>query len=231
MKIETTSAEIYYPESDGKPMGETEWHVNWAIRIRDIMKQRYRGQRVYIGCDLFVYYEEGLPQHNFAPDVMVVKDCDTHLRPVFKVWEEGRPPSVVFELVSRGTRREDLEFKPGLYERLGIGEYFLYDPRGRAIRPPLKGFRLGAAGYENIRPDEAGRFRSQELDLWLRVEDGDLIFYDAATGQRLLTEAEFEHAAAEAQAAALQAERAARQAAEQEIERLRKELGRQRPAN
>ena len=254
-----TALELEYPETDGKPMGETEWHIHWIIRLRDLLKQRYRDQRVLVASDMFVYYEEGIPYRNFAADAMVVKDCDPYPRSVFKTWEEGCVPDAVFEIVSKGTRTEDLKFKPPIYARLGIGDYFLYDPLAKDLRPQLQGFRLTPDGYEPIRPDEAGRLLSSELGLWLRVEDGDLVLYDVATGEKLLTEAEAEHQALEAtqqvleakhqaleaqhQALeaqqqtlervqqALEAERTAREAAEAEVRRLRDELHRRDAAD
>jgi Uma2 family endonuclease len=219
MSTHTTSPEIEYPETDGQPMGETEWHVLWAFRLYDLLRRRYRNQRVYVACNMFVYYEEGISWRKFAADAMVIKDCDTRRRRVFKIWEEGRVPNAVFELVSRGTKNEDLESKPALYERLGISEYFLYDPLGEEIRPQLQGFRLSAGGYEPVRPDSSGRLHSAELALWLRVEDGDLVIYDAQTGEKLLSDAE-------ANQNALEAERAAREAAEAELQRLREQLRR-----
>jgi Uma2 family endonuclease len=233
MSVPTTTPDIEYSETDGQPMGETAWHVAWIFRLYDLLTRRYRDQRVLVASDMFVYYEEGIPWRKFAADAMVVKDCDPYPRRVFKIWDEGRVPSAVFELVSRGTKRDDLEFKPGLYERLGIGEYFLYDPLGEEIRPQLQGFRLTPAGYEPIRPDSAGRLHSTELGLWLRVEDSDLVLYDTATGEKLCTGEEAEHkaleaerAAREAERAAREAERAAREAAEAELHRLRDQLRR-----
>jgi Uma2 family endonuclease len=225
MSLQTT-LEVEYPETDGQPMGETEWHIHWIIRLRDLLKTRYRDQKVLVASDMFVYYEEGVPRRCFAADAMVVKDCDPYPRPVFKIWEEGRVPCAIFEIVSASTRTEDLDSKPGIYERLGVGDYFLYDPLGEEIRPQLQGFRLSSDGYEPIRPDDAGRLHSVELGIWLRVEDGDLVLYDVVTGKKLLTEAEREHAALEAERSALESERAAREAAEAEVRRLQKELRR-----
>jgi Uma2 family endonuclease len=219
MSVPTTSLDIEYPETDGQPMGDTAWHVAWIFRLYDLLTHRYRDQRVLVASNMFVYYEEGIAWRKFAADAMVVKDCDPRPRRIFKIWEEGRVPNAVFELVSRGTKREDLDFKPGLYERLGISEYFLYDPLGEEIRPQLQGFRLRPAGYEPIHADSAGRLHSAELGLWLRVEDSDLVLYDAETGDKVLTEAEAEHKAVEA-------ERAAREAAEAELHRLREQLRR-----
>jgi hypothetical protein len=52
--------EIEYPENDGEPMGETDLHRNWMVRIHDMLSCRYRDQKVYVGSNLLVYYEEGL---------------------------------------------------------------------------------------------------------------------------------------------------------------------------
>ena len=46
---------IEYPESDGKPMGETDLLRDWMFRILELLRFRYRGQRVYIASDLLVY--------------------------------------------------------------------------------------------------------------------------------------------------------------------------------
>ena len=52
MNTVTVPPEIDYPESDGKPMGETELHRDWTIRILDILRQRYSGQAVHVASDL-----------------------------------------------------------------------------------------------------------------------------------------------------------------------------------
>jgi Uma2 family endonuclease len=220
--------DIEYPETDGQPMGETDLHRDWMFRIIDLLKRRYRGQQVYVTGDLLFYYEEGNPARFVVPDAMVVKDCDPGRRRTFKLWEEKRLPNAVFETTSRYTKREDSTYKPQLYERLRIPEYFLYDPTADYLRPPLQGYRLTEDRYVRIEPDADGRFHCQELGLWLRLEDRELCMYDCQTGQRLLTEAEAERAAAEAERAAAEAERVAAEAdlaaAAAEIERLRAKL-------
>jgi Uma2 family endonuclease len=223
--------DIEYPETDGRPMGETDLHRDWMIRIIDLLKYRYRGQRVYVTGDLLLYYEEGNPARFVVPDAMVVKDCDPGRRRVFKLWEEKRLPNAVFETTSRYTKREDSSSKIKLYEALRIPEYFLYDPTADYLRPPLQGHRLTGDRYVPIEPDANGRFHCEELGLWLRLEQGELVMYACESGERLLTEAEAEHAALVTQYAALEAERAAREAAEaareaaeDEVRRLRNKL-------
>jgi Uma2 family endonuclease len=193
--------DIEYPETDGQPMGETDLHREWMIRIIDLLKHRYREQRVYVTGDLLFYYEEGNPARFVVPDAMVVKDSDPGRRRVFKLWEEKRLPSAVFETTSKYTKREDTTQKTKLYESLRIPEYFLYDPTADYLRPPLQGHRLTGNAYVPIEPDTNSRFHCNELGLWLRLEEGELVMYDCQSGERLLTAAE----AAEAEVQRLRA--------------------------
>ena len=233
MGIIRTITEVEYPERDGRPMGETDLHRNWMIRLLDILKYRYRGQQVYVACDLLVYFEEGEPTRFVVPDEFVVKDCDPGQRRVFKTWEEGKVPHCVIEVTSRGTRNQDTSRKPELYAQIGVKELFLYDPTSEYLSPPLQGFRLHGNRYQPIECDEAGRLESQELAIQLHLESGQLVLTDRRTGQVLLTESEAERQArqaAEVRAAEAEARAAdqtrARQAAEEELERLREQFRR-----
>jgi hypothetical protein len=100
MSLVSSDAAIDYPESDGRPMGETDWHIEWTLRLRDMLKLRNRGQKVYVASDLLLYYNEGVPRDFVVPDGFVVLDCEQRPRRVFKTWEEQRVPNVVFEFTS-----------------------------------------------------------------------------------------------------------------------------------
>jgi Uma2 family endonuclease len=229
----TTIDPIDYAESDGRPMGETDMHRNWIIRLLDIFQWRYRDQRIYVAGDLLVYYEEGNPRQFVVPDLFVVKDCDPGPRRTFKIWEERRKPTLVVEVTSRSSRRQDEQFKPQLYRQLGIDEYVLYDPTGDYLAPCLQGFRLNGEDYEPIVPGPSGEISGRSLGVTFRLEDGQLVLQDSLSGAVLCTQAESEQAAREveqaarkAAEAACEAERAARQAAEAELQQLREELKR-----
>jgi Uma2 family endonuclease len=231
MSIETPAIQVHYPESDGKPMAETDLHRDWMVRIIDLLKTRYRGQQVYVSGDLILYYVEGDPRKSVVPDAFVVKNSDPGRRRVYKIWEEGRVPDVVFETTSDTTRFNDTTIKPPIYAELGIPEYFLYDPTADYLDPPLAGLRLVGGEYEPIEPDSQGRLLCRELSVTLFLEDDDLVMCDARTGRRLLTEAEAAHAEANAaksraKSARLKAKAEAdnAQAAEQEVQRLRQKL-------
>jgi Uma2 family endonuclease len=213
-RITTTAPQIHYPESDGKPMGETDVHIDALIYLREALRDHFREDpRMYVAGSMLLYYEEGNPTACVAPDVFVVQGVAKGERRTYRLWEEGQPPAVVFEITSRGSRLEDLGTKRVVYAMLGVWEYFLYDPLGEYLRPSLQGYRLQEGEYQRIPPESEGRLTSQALGLELRVEEGRLRLVNPETGERLLTPAE-----------AL----VARRTAEVELARLRTELARLR---
>jgi Uma2 family endonuclease len=222
MDVSTTAEkQLYYPETDGKSMAETDVHIDVLIYLREALKDHFReAPQVYVAGNILLYYEEGNPVACVAPDVFVVQGVAKRERRTYRLWEEGQPPAVVFEITSRGTRLEDLGTKRALYAMLGVQEYFLYDPLGEYLRPPLQGYRLQEGEYQRLPSGGEGELVSQVLGVELRVEAGRLRVVDLATGERLLTPAEAQ--------TARRAEAAARQAAEAELERLRAELARLR---
>ena len=241
---------VYYPESDGKPMGETDEHRQRMVEHIEVLEDFYQGQRVYVSGDLLVYYEQGNPRRFVVPDAFVVKGLTPRTRRVYKTWIEGKSPDVVIETTSKKTWRKDTVDKPKLYARLGVKEYFLFDPTQDYLDPPLQGHRLAGDSYGQIEPDSAGGLASQELGLRLMMLENRLRFYRLDSGEILLTRTEraereaeraeretqvrreaTERAEREAQARREETQRAnreaaARQAAEAEVACLRAELAR-----
>src|SRR5713226_1522423 len=130
-----TAAKVYYPESDGKPMAETDVHRDWMVRIIELLKFFFLGKRVYVSGNLLIYYVDGDPKKSVAPDVFVVKNSDPGRRRVFKIWVEGRGPNFVLEVTSKKTRRHDSGSKKEKYAQLKVAEYFLYDPLAEWLKP------------------------------------------------------------------------------------------------
>jgi len=209
--IKVTTAN--YPESDGKPMGETDEHRDEMVRLIELLKRHYAGQHVYVSADLLVFYEQGNPKKFVVPDVFVVKGIDPGKRRIYKIWFEGKPPDAIIEVTSKKTKKQDTVTKPALYGQLGVPEYFLFDLTRDYLEPPLQGHRLIGGRYEPIPPDAQGALVSDQFGLRLRVEGRQLMLNRLDTGQRLLTAEEELHIEAEA-----------RRAAEAEIARLREQL-------
>ena len=208
--------EVEYPSSDGKPMAETDVHRDEMVYVIEGLRSHFRDvPDVYVSGNILLYYVKGNPRSSVSPDGLVAKGLShaKERRDVYKVWEEGRPPSWVIEVTSRSTRLEDLDRKKSLYQRLGIEEYFLYDPRSEYLDPPLQGYRLSGGRYQPISPEPDGSLVSQVLDMVLSWDESGLQLVDAQTGEALLSYSE-QREARELEAAARQAAEAARQVAE-----------------
>ena len=134
---------VEYPSSDGKPMAENDAQRFAILYMIGALKTffAYR-QDVYVSGDLLIYCEEGNPRRSVAPDVLVVFGVEDRQRPTYKVWEEGKAPDFVLEVASPSTWEDDEGWKAELYERLGVREYWQYDPTGEQLGVRLKGRRL-----------------------------------------------------------------------------------------
>ena len=224
MSSVTTQNEIEYPESDGKPMGETDLHRDWMFRLLEIFRQRYRDQRVYIASDLLVYYEEGSPSKFVVPDCFVVLDCEPGRRRTFQTWKENRVPEVVFEVTSRGTSSTDIVDKPVIYERMGVQECFLYDPTASYLEPPLQGYRMTSGTLHQI-AETKGRLRCETLGVELFLREDDLVIVDTETGVEQVTKADAEEFAREqAQRMHVEAMRKQVEAQQKQLEAQQKQL-------
>ncbi|MBV9124458.1 MAG: Uma2 family endonuclease [Planctomycetes bacterium] len=223
-----TTRDPLYPDSDGQPLGETGFHVRVLYILYTALRFFYRHRNdVYVAADMFFYYEKDNPAANKSPDLMVIKGvAGNHERRSFRVWEENVVPTVIFEITSASTWREDTEIKKATYERLGVAEYFLFDPFGEKLNPILQGFRLVAGEYVRLTPEPDGSLISTELNMRIFAEDTFLRLVDLQTGKLLLTQLEeFQRAEQEAERARQEARRAEeeKQRAEQEARRAEEE--------
>ena len=202
---------IDYPSSDGQPMAENDAQRSAIMYGIGALARHFKSRRdVYVSGDLLIYYREGNPRLSVAPDVFVVFGVAKRERPNYKLWEEGRAPAFVLEVASPSTWRDDLGRKRSLYARLGVREYWQYDPTGAHLPARLQGERLTPSGYVR-QPAATARdgtltLRSRTLGLELRATPGrEMRFRDPATGCDLLShdeEAEAREAEAEARRAA-----------------------------
>jgi len=205
--------DVFYPESDGQPMGETELHCDEIVYLKEAFQERFQEEPdVYVGSDLLLYYRQGNPRQVVCPDVMVVRGVPKlPMRRIFKLWEEGEAPCLVVEVTSPSTQGNDFAGKKELYERLGIEEYVLYDPLAERL-PQLQGFRLADDGrYRPVDPETDGSLVSRTTGVTLRMEGERIRMLETATGRPFLRDVEV---------------RRSRLALEEEVARLRREVER-----
>lgn len=194
---------------------EGEPHQEAWLEAKDALRTFFRKRRpggLYVAADMPVFYPG---RTSFSPDILAVLDVPTHPRTSWMVAREGKGLDFVLEFRHEGSWRKDFVDNVTDYAELGIAEYFAFDIGKRQLR----GWRLppGRRAYQPILP-QAGRYRSDVLDLELGVLDGALRFFDGNAellgGERRvgLLERLAQEAEARAEAAQAQAEQAQMQA-------------------
>lgn len=148
----TIEAEIYYPDTDGKPMAESDFQRQYLTYLVEALDFYFEADpNVYVSGNLLIYYEKGNPKVMVAPDVFVVFGVKKKMRSSYKLWEEGQAPAVVIEIISPSTKRKDETEKLALYQSWDVKEYFLYNPTQKYLDPPLRGYWQDAQGqYEEM---------------------------------------------------------------------------------
>ena len=166
------------------------------------------------------------------PDLLIAFDVD----PIayiesngYIISEQGKPPDFVLEVASVSTADIDTGAKRDDYAALGIPEYWRFDETGEYHGTRLAGDRLVDGVYEPIPvehlPGGVLQGYSEVLDLYLRWNDGQLEWYDPATGRHIVT-FDDERARADDERARADEEHAARIQAEARVRELEEELRR-----
>ena len=132
-----------------------------------------------------------------SPDVYLAFGVDAHAirrRKLYLPWEVGKPPDWALEVASSSTGSEDVGRKRDLYARIGVPEYWRFDPQDGAYHGErlagerLAGDRLVAGRYGAYRVDhgagwpaeglQRGTGAESVLGYWLatvvRSDDGQL---------------------------------------------------------
>ena len=206
------------------------------------------GQRpdTFLSSNTIICYDPDDLNVRVSPDVYLAFGVDAHAirqRKLYLPWEAGKPPDWVLEVASVSTGREDIGRKRAIYARIGVPEYWRFDPQDGAYHGErLAGDRLVAGWYEPIAlttaPDGILKGYSAVLGLSLCWDAGWPRLYDPAANTYLDTWRQDRAARemAEAQVAVEQAarlaERAARQAAEHRtaVERAAREAAEEQAA-
>jgi Uma2 family endonuclease len=183
---------IYYPSSDGKPMAETDFHVNAIRLLLDALNDYFADRNdVYVSGNTFWYWREGHPRFRRSPDAMVVVGVEKRDRRSFRSWNEGGAvPAACFAVASGRTWRRDLGPVFRDYEANGVSEYFVFDPTRDYLDVPLLGFRRRGKSFRPVKADRDGAMESRELGLRLIPEGTMLRLADIRTGKPVPTRTE-----------------------------------------
>lgn len=99
--------EVYYPESDGKPMAENTLQYRWIVLLIENIRGLFlHDPNVFVAGDLLWYPVEGRVDLSLAPDCMVVFGRPAGDRGSYKQWEEeGVGPQWFLRCFRPATRR------------------------------------------------------------------------------------------------------------------------------
>lgn len=189
---------VEYPDSDGQPMAENDLQYRWIVMLRGNIGLLFKDRPdVYVAADHLVYAQEGDPSVRQAPDTYVVFGRPKGDRGSYRVWDEdGIFPQVVFEVMSPGNRRAEMDRKLAFYDRYGAEEYYVIDPQ----RNRVAGYLRSASGLIDI-PDMSG-WVSPRLGVRFDTSGPEPVLY-RPDGRRFLTyEDQAEEAAKAARLAA-----------------------------
>ncbi|MBW4632739.1 MAG: Uma2 family endonuclease [Iphinoe sp. HA4291-MV1] len=203
----SSQSEVIYPDSDGKPMADNTKQFRWIVTIKENLEWLFADDpNVFIAGDLLWYPVEGNNKTCQAPDAMVVFGRPKRDRGSYKQWEEANiPPQVVFEILSPGNKRAEMNRKLLFYDRFGVEEYYLYDPDHNHLSGWLRN-----EGFLDV-IDPINQWISPRLQIRFDFVSPQLqIFYP--DGTRFLSYTEIAQQAEEAQQRAQEAQQRAEQA-------------------
>jgi Uma2 family endonuclease len=203
---------IVYPESDGKPMADNTRQFRWIQVLHGNIAALFRNEPdVFVAGDLLCYPEEGHPEVNTAPDVLVVFGRPKGDRRSYKQWEEGCVPlTVVFEILSPTNTVLEMAAKFAFYEDHGVEEYYIYDPDNNHLQV------FQRRGEVLVRVRRTQGFVSPRLGIRFDLSGPEMVVL-SPDGRRFCTFEELEADWVQAQQRAQEAERRAAKA-EQDIE-------------
>ena len=222
---------VFYPDSDGQPMADNTKQFRWIVVIQQNLDWLFADDPdVFVAGDLLWYPVEGDNKTRVAPDAMVVLGRPKGDRGSYKQWQEDNlAPQVVFEILSPGNTKAEMDRKLLFYQRFGVDEYYLYDPD----KNTLKGWLRRGTGLDAIKPIDDWvspqlniRFDTSADELQIFRPDGEKFLSYIEIAQR--AEEERQRAEEERQRAKEERQRAEEERQRAEEERQRAEEERQR---
>lgn len=163
-----------YPTEDGAPV-DNYFHASQQLLLVESLRSSWPGpdggRPFLVTKNVGVYHTAKKPA--VVPDVMLALDleigADQSLpeNRTYFVWEVGRPPDVVIEIVSPTPGGEDTR-KMDLYAQIGIPFYAIFDPERYLHREVLRVFVKDGRVYRPIPGIPLG-----DLGLGLTVWEGN----------------------------------------------------------
>ncbi|NWF59856.1 MAG: Uma2 family endonuclease [Fischerella sp.] len=165
-----TQAELPYDDNENM---ESQRHKLQMDLLIDALVQWLEGREDgYVGGNMFVYYSLAQVRNKDfkGPDFFAVLGVPKGERKSWVVWEEGKAPDVVIELLSDSTADADKNQKKLIYQnQMRVPEYFWFDP----FNPDdWAGFSTDGVIYQPIAVNQRNQLVSRALGLALQRWQG-----------------------------------------------------------
>ncbi len=182
--------DVIFPPGDlysDEPPLESELHLRQIIILLQSLEWLWRDRNdFYAAGNLTIYYSPNQKKsEDFrGPDFFVVLGAERKTRKSWVVWEEdGQYPHVIIEILSSSTEGTDRGFKKQLYQdTFRTPDYFWFDPYSLEFT----GFHLLDGEYQTLEANPQGHLWSQQLGLYLGVDNKHLRFF-TSEGQLVVT--------------------------------------------
>ncbi|MEH2066314.1 MAG: Uma2 family endonuclease [Nostoc sp.] len=187
-------ADLYFPDSDGKPMADNTEQFRWIVLIKENLEILFADERnVFVAGDLLWFPVKSRLISPVAPNTMVVFGRPKGRRGSYKQWQEDNiAPQVVYEILSPSNNALEMERKLEFYQTYGVEEYYQYDPD----RYELKGWRRLD---EQLLPiAQMDGWTSPRLGIRFAVGNHELVIY-RPDGRKFLSPVELEQRAKQAE--------------------------------
>ena len=177
IQLPPTQAEL--PYDDGIPMESARHKAQMDLLIDALIPWLEQREDGFVGGNMFVYYSLAQVRNKDfkGPDFFAVLGVPKGERKSWVVWEEGKAPDVVIELLSESTAAADKNNKKLIYQnQMRVPDYFWYDP----FNPDdWAGFSIQQGSYQPITPNAQNHLVSQSLGLALQRWQGNYKGIDA----------------------------------------------------
>jgi Uma2 family endonuclease len=181
LEIPRLPEKIVFPPGDllsYEPPMETYLHLQQMILLLKCLEWWWRDRSDFFAAgNLTIYYSPQQRKSEFfrGPDFFVVLGTERKPRQSWVVWQEGgQYPHVIIEILSDSTAETDRGLKKQIYQDIfRTPEYFWFDPNSFEFQ----GFQLVGGQYQALEANEQGCLWSQQLQLFLGLENGQLRFF------------------------------------------------------
>lgn len=188
----------------------SDFHREEQVACYQALKERFPLPDTYVSFERWLIVTLDDRVRKVQPDLLVAIGVPHLSHDEYDPAYEGKAPDVLMEWLSPSSLKADLVEKPRDYARMGVREYFVFNPNARFAVPRIQGWRLRREGEKEALPTgDEGCVASEVLPVRFCIVREQLVALDRETGEPLTV---------------ADAERQRRLEAEAEVQRLRKLL-------